>query len=157
MSKADVERWRKAIHLTAAAARATGLPTPTDARLLAQIDIESSGHSGARSIVNAIGLGQIMSSADPRFGDRPAAKWLLVPTINLAFMTYLMGDAMRRSQARGDSRPWQHALLEYYTGSLDGWDRSFGGASGRDYVRLVSRQVSAYTRLPDRLRRLLRR
>jgi hypothetical protein len=153
--KTQVERWRALVHATAQAARAAGLPTATDAQTLAQIEQESEGDPAARSPVNAHGLGQIMGQEDPRFIDRPARRWLVVPNINLAFMVYMMGDAMARSKARGDAQPWQHALLEYYTGSLDGWDRAYGGASGRDYVRLVNAKVSNYTRLPAWLRRVL--
>jgi hypothetical protein len=155
--KTQVERWRALVHATAQAARATGLSTATDAQTLAQIEQESEGDPDARSPVNAHGLGQVMGQEDPRFADRPSRRWLIVPNINVAWMVYMMGDAMARSKARGDSKPWEHALLEYYTGSLDGWDREYGGASGRDYVELVSAKVSTYTRLPSFLRRALNR
>ena len=148
-----MERWRPLVHTMGVALRRSGLPSPSDAQLLAQIDQESAGHPRARSVLGAVGLGQVMSNSDARFPDRPSEDWLVIPYVNLAIMLQMMGDAMRRSKARGDRNPWDHGLLEYYTGSLDGWDRAFGGHSGRDYVRLVTAKVPGYTRLPSWLRR----
>ncbi len=162
--KPEVWLWRNLVRHIGRAYRALGRLTPHDAQALAQIDAESGGHTHAQSPAHAHGLGQIVGNDHPASWarPRPGRAFLVIPAINLAFMYHMMSEGMQLSKSRGDPSNtwWDHALLRYYTGSLDGWDRAYDSDpntkdTGRDYVNKITALVPVYTTLPERLRRLL--
>ncbi len=97
-------------HLAAAIAPLYGIPPELACAL---IYVESNGKPDAVSSAGAVGLMQVMpSEAGPVFRDRPQARWLREPAINIA-----VGCSILRGLVDYYGGDFEYAIMAYFAGA----------------------------------------